>query len=354
MGIFKRKIKNTFDIARETGIDEEKIKELKNGERHIEGQTMEKVLTAINRSKVDRQLEKSEIFDWYMKTDLKALRKKFGYAACLHLAKEINMDCSTLNRIENKKFDKLKNSIIKVYDFYHNDFNKKVDKEPVIVEDKTSDENKIYNWYLNTDIAKLRKKTSMRKQAKKIGISQSCLYEIENHKRNGISGNMIKIYNYYNNDNLCSEKIKPAKKYNKKVIYSWYKSIKDLKEYRRKFGYSLNKMIAIMNISYDQMRDFETHKYKSATPVVCKFYEFYNNEENRLPEIKLENYSKPKTESNVKIEEDKVAVIPFEYIKKVFENDETEDLKKQIEEKDKRIAELERQIMIYEKLIERL
>ena len=37
MKFFKKRIKNTFDIARETGVDEEKIKELVNGERSIEG-----------------------------------------------------------------------------------------------------------------------------------------------------------------------------------------------------------------------------------------------------------------------------------------------------------------------------
>ena len=37
MSIFKKKITNTFDIARELGVEESKIKELKNGEREIGG-----------------------------------------------------------------------------------------------------------------------------------------------------------------------------------------------------------------------------------------------------------------------------------------------------------------------------
>ena len=44
MNIFKRKIKNTFDVARDMGVDEEKIKELKEGERQVEGAKMDKVL----------------------------------------------------------------------------------------------------------------------------------------------------------------------------------------------------------------------------------------------------------------------------------------------------------------------
>ena len=341
MGIFKRKIKNTFDIARETGIDEEKIKELKNGERHIEGKTMEKVLDAINRSKVDRTIEKAEIFEWYEKTDLKKLREKFGYKAQLHLAKALNMDCGSLNRIENKKFNKINNSIIRLYDFYNNDFNKKIDKPEKV---KENDKQVILDWYYNNDLKKLRGKYTQKKLAKKVGIPQSSLWEIENHKHKKASLSLIKLYNYYNNDNLCKNEVESKTYcYDENKVYNWYLSIDDLKDYRRKFGYSLNKMMAVLNLSYDQIRDFESHKYKSATPVVYKFYEFYNNEENRLPEIKLEDYNNPKF-----VNFNGVINSAFKVI------DEQDELKQQLEEKDKRIAELERQIMLYEKLIERL
>ena len=75
MSIFKRKIKNTFDVARDMGVDEEKIKELKEGERQVEGATMDKVLQSVNKSQVERDIEKLNIFEWYNNTDLKALIK---------------------------------------------------------------------------------------------------------------------------------------------------------------------------------------------------------------------------------------------------------------------------------------
>ena len=78
MSIFKRKIKNTFDVARDMGVDEEKIKELKEGERQVEGATMDKVLQSVNKSQVERDIEKLNIFEWYNNTDLKALEKKIN------------------------------------------------------------------------------------------------------------------------------------------------------------------------------------------------------------------------------------------------------------------------------------
>lgn len=79
MSIFKKKITNTFDIARELGVEESKIKELKNGKRQIEGGTMDKVLSSLNKSQTERDIEKLNIYEWYESTDLKKLREDFGY-----------------------------------------------------------------------------------------------------------------------------------------------------------------------------------------------------------------------------------------------------------------------------------
>ena len=129
MSIFKRKIKNTFDVARDIGVDEEKIKELKEGERQIEGTTMDKVLQSVNKSQVERDIEKLNIFEWYNNTDLKALRKEFGYKNATTLAEVLKVEKSAISRAENKKYNKINKTIIKLYDFYHNDFNKNIKKE---------------------------------------------------------------------------------------------------------------------------------------------------------------------------------------------------------------------------------
>ena len=138
-------------------------------------------------------------------------------------------------------------------------------------------------------------------------------------------------------------------------------------------------MMAALNLSYDQIRDFESHKYQKATPVVCRFYEFYHNEDNRLPEVKLDKLSNPNpkfknSNNNIEVastlekEEQKVNTANTDYYQVIGSNlitngsltisnsleGEIEDLKNIIQEKDAEIEKLERKIMLYEKLIERL
>lgn len=205
MSIFKRKIKNTFDVARDMGVDEEKIKELKEGERQVEGVTMDKVLQAVNKSQVERNIEKLNIFEWYINTDLKALRKEFGYKNAVALAEVLKIENSGISRAENKKYDRVNKTIIKLYDFYHNDFNKNIKKEEQIesnekssiVKDKEEKE-KIYQWYLDTDIEKLRGNLSQHEISKKIGMGQSSWCQLERHLVTKYCENMGKIYNYFN------------------------------------------------------------------------------------------------------------------------------------------------------------
>lgn len=476
MGFFKKRIKNTFDIARETGVDEEKIKELVNGERSIEGETINKVMTAINRDKHEREIEKLNIFEWYKNTDLKALRESFGYEKQLHLSSFLGIDKGEFNRFENKKFNRINNTIIKMYDFYHNDFNKRIDKNAELSTVKKQDvtatkttriksENydKIMEWYNNTDIKALRGTTPQKELArlshvaqsslsvieqkkfeekkdkvsfaslerlynyynskknkhlngdrlldwynsvdikalrgnkmqrevsKEIGIAQSCYCDIENKKLKIATPNLEKVYNYYNsqienvnetknvldishNEINNAENILTQSQPNKDDIYNWYTSIEDLKEYRRQFGYSLNKMMSELNASYDQIRDFESHKYKSATPIVCKFYNFYMDESHRRPAIEwckeentnitpIENTSVTHKEVELTGSNDIVGgnlAVPYyhainnEPCENTSSSNQEEELLKIIEEQNNKITSLERQIMLYEKLIERL
>lgn len=204
MSIFKRKIKNTFDVARDMGVDEEKIKELKEGERQVEGATMDKVLQAVNKSQVERNIEKLNIFEWYINTDLKALRKEFGYKNAVALAEVLKIENSGISRAENKKYDRVNKTIIKLYDFYHNDFNKNIKKEEQIesnekssiVKDKEEKE-KIYQWYLDTDIEKLRGNLSQKAISNLIGMGQSNWCQLERHLVTRYCENMGKIYNYF-------------------------------------------------------------------------------------------------------------------------------------------------------------
>lgn len=180
---------------------------------------MDKVLQSINKSKVERDIEKLNIFEWYKNTDLKELRMEFGYKRAKHLADELNIPISSMNRFENKKFDKANKLIIRLFDFYHNDFNKKLEEktEPIVKEEKQeeniNEKNNILDWYYETDFATLRGNYTQQKIAKIIGIPQSSWCEIENHKILSCSKNMIKVYNHYH-------QVAPQSLYNSEDIKS--------------------------------------------------------------------------------------------------------------------------------------
>ena len=223
MSIFKRKIKNTFDVARDMGVDEKKIKELKEGERQVEGLTMDKVLQSVNKSQVERDIEKLNIFEWYKNTDLKALRKEFGYKNATTLAEVLKVEKSAISRAENKKYNKINKTIIKLYDFYHNDFNKNIkegeqmesNEKSSIVKDK-EEKKKIYQWYLDTDIEKLRGNLSQKAISNLIGMAQSNWCKLERHLVTRYCENMGKIYNYFHGaesqNSLNSEELKAGEK----------------------------------------------------------------------------------------------------------------------------------------------
>lgn len=223
MSIFKRKIKNTFDVARDMGVDEEKIKELKEGERQVEGLTMDKVLQSVNKSQVERDIEKLNIFEWYNNTDLKALRKEFGYKNAATLAEVLKIEQSAISRAENKKYNKINKTIIKLYDFYHNDFNKNIKEEEQIENNEKSsivkdkeEKKKIYQWYLDTDIEKLRGNLSQKAISNLIGMAQSNWCQLERHLVTRYCENMGKIYNYFHGtesqNSLNNEELKTGEK----------------------------------------------------------------------------------------------------------------------------------------------
>lgn len=201
MSIFKKKITNTFDIARELGVEESKIKELKNGERQIGGGTMDKVLSSLNKSQTERDIEKLNIYEWYKSTDLKKLREDFGYVSGKQLALKVGVQPSELCRFENKQYNKINKTIIKMYDFFKDDFNKKIEKEESNSNEnkELTEKDKILEWYKNADLKELRKGIKQKDIAKEIGMSTPSLCFLEKHNAVTYSTNMAKLYNYYNN-----------------------------------------------------------------------------------------------------------------------------------------------------------
>ena len=156
---------------------------------------------------------------------------------------------------------------------------------------------------------------------------------------------MLKAYNYLVNNEVAK------KDTTSDAIYDWYKSIDDFKKYRRDFGYSLNKFMSELNLSYDQARVFENHGYKSATPIVVKIYNFYHNEKNRLPKI---DWAPNENNGFIAKQDDELVNKSFADANVITQNDEILLLNNKIKHLELLNEELNKQITRYEKLIDRL
>ena len=202
---WKKKIKSTKKIADITGIDEEKIKELKNGEREIKGETMDKVLNAINqenkKTTIETLTEQEEIIDWIRKADFDKLMVEFGFASQKDLANAIGVSQSSYSMISRGKFKDYSLLLKKIYDFFHNDFNKtipnKTKREYETTNCTNEKKNKAKKWFKENNMRLTRKKlgfSNMEDFARAIGTSRSSLqYYFANYYK-GVPDNMVKSY----------------------------------------------------------------------------------------------------------------------------------------------------------------
>jgi transcriptional regulator with XRE-family HTH domain len=301
MGFWNKRInnKNASKIASKMGVSEEKIMELKNGERKISGKTMEKMLNTIEEiqsadSKVQSAIENYEIIKWFQENNIKELRIKFGYKTQKELADQINVSSSIISLIEAGKYniDVVTPIIEKIYNFFNNEFNikkqsKVINKEKQ-VENKLCKYDEIMAWYKNTDIKALREEYGFKSQkefAKYINSSQSMVCDCENKRFKDMNKTILKLYEYYNNCKVVHE-------IDENAIWNWYLNT-DLRTLRKEKGYTLNKLMLLINVSYDQLRDFESHNYRKYNNTIQRFYDFYSNPDNK-------KYATVEKEKNVK------------------------------------------------------
>ena len=125
---WKKKKIDTIKVANELGVEEKKVKELKEGKRDIGGKTMEKVLKIVQQ---DNKMEDINILEWYNKSNIKELRLKFGYKTQKQLAKACNIEPSSMCLLErqDKPKTRLTKNIKRLYYFFSNDLNKLLENE---------------------------------------------------------------------------------------------------------------------------------------------------------------------------------------------------------------------------------
>lgn len=219
----KQNNKSTYDISKELGVEEEKIKEIISGERQVATEDMDRVIKAF-QTKPEKvvPIERTLMEQFFKENKINDLKNKFGYKKVIELANDIGVANSTLYRINNEKDIKLLSdrNIKKIYDFFQNNFNKKV-----VAEKHIKNKNKIHTtkypqvdyeelpeevreWFENTDINKLLVKKEMTKKQllKKIGFTYgyyAILCDVICHRKNKRCQNAYiiqKLYDYFNDN----------------------------------------------------------------------------------------------------------------------------------------------------------
>ncbi|MBO7615080.1 MAG: hypothetical protein J6T15_05230 [Bacilli bacterium] len=176
--------KDSYEISKKTNIPEEKVDEILNGDRELPSDKVDVfVKTLKENTKLERQVEVERAKKWILETDLKAVRESYNFKSQRELCGYVKLDNATINRIENKHLEQVTGTpLIKYYDFFHNELNKKVDSKrkeykprrkkrvvptmlykdsetsPYVVVEKVNNEetrkDEIINWYENFNFKK--------------------------------------------------------------------------------------------------------------------------------------------------------------------------------------------------------
>ena len=222
----------TKEIAQELNIDEEKIKELERGERTLTGKTLDKYLKVVGKTDTELALENAELKKWFNETDLKKLRVEFGYNTQTGLAKAIGIDQAVLSRAENKNKTTAISTMKALYNFYQNDFNKKVEKaETTTIETVgkyTKEEQDLIDWYKNFDLKKYMAMNNILtiEMSEKSGLSPASIYRLKRKMPLGV-GIINRLHTYImnnnNNEMVIDEKFD---------LQDWYKNF-DLEKFMK-------------------------------------------------------------------------------------------------------------------------
>jgi transcriptional regulator with XRE-family HTH domain len=123
--------KNTYEISKKTNIPEEKVKEIMSGDRELPADRVDDFIGVIKEdNKAEKSITMASIRKWVEDTDLRELRKSYGYESQGELAGALGLDSSTVCRMEGKKVDHISDATLqKYYDFLNDELNKKVKKK---------------------------------------------------------------------------------------------------------------------------------------------------------------------------------------------------------------------------------
>lgn len=209
--------KSVYEISKELNIPEEKIKEVIRGERQVPTNDVDRVNGAfISNSIGITSFERAMMEQFFFDNDIQDLKKKFGYKSLRELSGAIGIGIATMYYFRGDKIKAISDKLLKkAYDFFQNDWNKKVNSKQKVkkecgkvwyyqmpFEDLPKE---VVKWYNTVDLKDLLYKEGIKatELMKKIGFGEtysSIYYKYAKGTVNGCTSNWLlvqQLYNYY-------------------------------------------------------------------------------------------------------------------------------------------------------------
>lgn len=186
------------EIAKEMGIDEEKLEEIENNSREMPKERIDEYVATIHKlSKKDRAIKVAEARAWYEQADLNRLIKEFGFDSQREFANHFGCEQSSVSIWANKRRKIGTPALLRLYYFFNDGFNKKV---------KTVEEPKgevdLKEWWGNFDLSNVIYKSGFKNQkefAKSYGFSQSCISVWANKQAMPSNKSLKRLYELFGN-----------------------------------------------------------------------------------------------------------------------------------------------------------
>lgn len=196
---------DTYSIARDMNIPEEKVKEILKGERELPSDKVDEFINVVNKTKkAKKNFDRNEALIFFNNNDPKELRTKFNYDTQKEVAELLGISQFTISRLEDPKYgpSSLSTRILcKLYDFYKDELNIKIIKGDNMKKHKHQIEDKDLELYKSTitrdnikDLVKEKYET-VQKFSKIVGINPSTIDKFARGQINWSDKMYQKVYN---------------------------------------------------------------------------------------------------------------------------------------------------------------
>ena len=200
------------EVAKKMGISEEKVKEVENNMREMPTKEVNNYIKNIFEvSNAEREIELAKAKEWYEKADFKKLLKEFGFKTQGELARKLEVDSSSISCWFAKKTGSRhigQNSLLKLYYFFNDEFNKvttksapKQESKKVKVTNRAVDRKTAIKWWRDFDLKKAIATMGVKNQkdfANKYNFPQSAVSDWSNKKTTPQYENLTRLYNIFN------------------------------------------------------------------------------------------------------------------------------------------------------------